>query len=96
MNEKTEQRAVHLIVHGRVQGVGFRYFTQRNAHRLGIVGWVKNRYDGTVEIQAEGTQAALQELIRQVQQGPSHAHVTNVEVAWQAPTGQYSHFGVTY
>ncbi len=96
MNEKTGQAAVRLVVHGNVQGVGFRYFTQRNATRLGIVGWVKNRYDGTVEIRAEGSKSALQQLIHRVQQGPSHAHVTNVDVDWRTPTGKFSQFGVTY
>ena len=96
MNEEANQEAVHLIVHGNVQGVGFRYFTQRNASRLGIVGWVKNRYDGTVEIRAEGSKAALQQLVSRVQEGPSHAHVTKVDTSWQTPTGKFSQFGVTY
>jgi acylphosphatase len=96
MNEKVGQEAVHIMVHGNVQGVGFRYFTQRNASRLGVVGWVKNRYDGTVEIRAEGRKPALQQLINRVQEGPSHAHVTKVDVNWQEPTGKFSQFGVTY
>ncbi len=96
MNEEKKTEAVHLIVHGNVQGVGFRYFTQHNATRLGVVGWVKNRYDGTVEIQAEGRKPALQALINKVQQGPSHAHVTKVDVNWKSPTGKFNQFGVTY
>lgn len=96
MNEQSEHEAVHIIVHGNVQGVGFRYFTQRNATRLGIVGWVKNRYDGTVEIRAEGPKSALQQLINRVHEGPSHAHVTKADVDWKSPTGKFSQFGVTY
>ncbi|HEY88793.1 MAG TPA: acylphosphatase [Thermoflexia bacterium] len=96
MTEKQEQVAVQIIVHGAVQGVGFRYFTCRNASRLGVVGWVRNAYNGTVEIQAEGTQVKLQQLINQVRQGPGHAHVTKLALAWQNSTGQFHTFGIRY
>ena len=56
----------HLIVHGRVQGVGFRYYVQEKAHLYGIRGWVKNRFDGTVEIEAEGEEENLRLFLESV------------------------------
>ena len=96
MADKQDQAAVQIIVHGSVHGVGFRYFTCRNASRLGVVGWVRNLYDGTVEIRAEGTQVKLQQLINQVRQGPNHANVTKLDLDWQNGTGQFHTFGIRY
>ena len=70
---------VHLIVHGRVQGVGFRYFVTREARALGLAGTVRNRADGTVEVEAEGDPAALDQLAAAVRRGPSGARVERVE-----------------
>ncbi|HUL50216.1 MAG TPA: acylphosphatase [Gemmatimonadales bacterium] len=67
------------VVRGVVQGVGFRWFVLRNAHSLGLRGWVTNRPDGTVEVVAEGAAAALDELERALTQGPRGARVEQVE-----------------
>ncbi|MEA3308325.1 MAG: acylphosphatase [Chloroflexota bacterium] len=96
MTDKQGQTAIQLTVHGGVQGVGFRYFTSMNASRLGVVGWVRNAYDGTVEIRAEGTPVKLKRLINQVRQGPGHATVTEVEIAWQPRTGKFHTFDIRY
>ncbi len=88
--------AVHLIVHGYVQGVGFRYFTQRQALQLGLTGWVRNRRDGTVEVWAEGPRHALDALIRAVRRGPSMSRVRAVNVTWQSPTGEHQTFRIRY
>jgi acylphosphatase len=68
-----------IQVHGRVQGVGFRAFAYRTAQRLRLTGYVKNLPDGTLELVAEGSEFSLQELLEAIEQGPNHAHVTNVE-----------------
>lgn len=56
----------HLIFHGRVQGVGFRYQASAIAHELGLTGWVRNAYDGTVEMEVQGKPEQIQELITQL------------------------------
>lgn len=88
--------AVHLIVHGRVQGVGFRDFTRSTARDLGVVGWVKNRWDGTVEIRAEGPKEKLERLINAVRRGPSLAWVERVEEEWGTATEQFTGFKISY
>jgi acylphosphatase len=64
---------------GRVQGVGFRWFVEREAKTLGILGWVRNNTDGTVEVLATGTSDQLSALRSRLQQGPRAARVDNVE-----------------
>ncbi len=71
-------RCLHAIVHGRVQGVFFRASTQKVARRLGVTGWVRNCSDGTVEVMASGDEAALQNLLAWLHQGPPMARVTQV------------------
>jgi acylphosphatase len=77
----------HLWVSGVVQGVGFRFFTERVARRLGLSGVVRNLPDGRVEIVAEGPRAALDQLIAEVRRGPVGAVVTGVRVEWEPPAG---------
>jgi acylphosphatase len=72
----------HAIVHGRVQGVSFRYYAKIEADRLGLTGWVRNLPDGTVEATASGPREALDSLVRWLRHGPSGARVTGVEVDW--------------
>lgn len=69
------------LVSGRVQGVGFRYYVLRRAQTLGLVGWVRNRPDGTVEIEAQGDAASLASFEVQLRQGPRFSNVTNVEIS---------------
>ena len=86
---------VLALVRGRVQGVFFRDFTEDQARRLGLYGWVRNLPDGrTVEVVAEGHRAALEELLAHLRRGPPGAHVTGVEVDWEAATGEFHTFGV--
>ena len=70
----------HVIVHGRVQGVGFRAFVEDTAERLGLEGWVRNRRDGTVEAVFAGPEASVTEAIEACRHGPRSAHVTNLDV----------------
>jgi len=71
---------MRLLVRGRVQGVGFRWFVRVSARRLGLSGWVANTPDGSVEIAVSGDQAKLDELRRTVGRGPDGAHVEGVDV----------------
>ncbi len=70
-----------ITVHGRVQGVGFRYALQATAQRAGAHGWVRNRRDGTVEALIAGDAASVETVIAWAHEGPSSAHVERVDVA---------------
>src|SRR5437667_12246889 len=77
--EKTGALAHRYIVRGRVQGVGFRWFVEREAHILGISGWVRNNSDGSVEVLAQGTREQLMGLLPRLREGPGAARVEDVE-----------------
>jgi acylphosphatase len=87
-------KQVQMSVRGRVQGVFFRASTQREAKRLGLTGWVKNRSDGGVEIVAEGEEEGLRELIAWAQRGPTAARVERVDVRWRGFAGDFFDFRI--
>ena len=87
-------KRVQLFIRGRVQGVFFRAATQREARRLGIGGWVKNRNDGSIEIVAEGEEESIKELVGWAQHGPTAARVENVDVRWRGYTGEFAEFRI--
>ena len=87
--------ARRFLVSGRVQGVGFRYFTQDVAVREGVTGWVRNLPDGRVEARAEGEREAVLRLERAIRSGPRGARVDTVAVDDEEPTGAYAAFRVT-
>jgi acylphosphatase len=72
--------AKRLIIHGRVQGVGYRYSMLARASRIGVTGWVRNRRDGTVEAVVAGPAAQLDEMIAWARQGPPGSKVTEIVV----------------
>ena len=76
-----------LVVHGDVQGVGFRWSCAREAQSLGVRGWVLNRADRSVEVVVEGEPAAVEQLVTWARQGPRHAVVARVEVTEETPQG---------
>ena len=86
--------ARHFVVKGRVQGVGFRMFTENAARHEGLGGWVSNRADGSVEILAEGDLEAVDRFERRIRRGPPAAHVDDVDVSEQAPSGRTFGFSV--
>jgi len=89
-------RRLNAIVTGRVQGVGFRFFTERIANRLGLVGFTRNLPSGAVEVVAEGDQPPLEELLAALREGPSAAQISEVTVHWAPATGEFHDFGVRY
>ena len=97
MNEQAPVEVrLHAIVRGRVQGVSFRYYTQRRATELGLTGYVRNQWDGTVEVVAEGARSEVDALVAFLHVGPRSAFVTQVDARWPVPTGEYQRFEVRY
>jgi acylphosphatase len=83
-------KAVDVTVQGRVQGVSFRFYTERQAHRLGVKGWVRNEPDGSVAAHFEGEDDAVDAMVDWCRQGPRMAHVRNVAVREGHYSGQSS------
>jgi acylphosphatase len=78
--------AKHLLISGRVQGVGFRYAMAEEARRLGVTGWVRNRRDGTVEAVVDGAAEAVDAFVVWARRGPPAARVTGVQISGSAET----------
>ena len=94
--EKLKMKAVHIIVSGLVQGVGFRYFVVRKARQLGLNGFVRNKNEGDVEIVAEGNLGMLNQLIEELKVGPISSDVRSVKVEWIEPIGTFDGFDVQF
>ncbi len=90
------QTRLRAVVHGRVQGVSFRYHTQRRANELGLTGFVHNAWDGSVEVIAEGPRAKVEQLLSFLRVGPRGAFVTEVNVEWSAAVGEFRRFEVRF
>ena len=86
---------VHVVVRGRVQGVGFRWFVIRRARELGVAGWVRNRGDGAVEAEAEGAREALEGFVAALREGPPSARVASLEPTWSEGAARHRGFDVT-
>jgi len=85
---------LHAIVEGHVQGVGFRYYVSEQALFIGLTGWVRNVYDGQVEVVAEGTRPDLEKLLRYLQRGPSGSYVSSVTEDWSSASGEFHRFSI--
>lgn len=85
-----ERLTRHLIIIGRVQGVGFRFYMQRKARELGLTGWVRNRHDGRVEAMIQGGSEAVEAMTAWARRGPPSAMVTDVKIA--DGSGDYATF----
>ena len=88
--------AIHIVAHGRVQGVGFRFFIRNIAVSYGLKGWVKNLPDGTVEIHAEGEKEVLDDFIKEVNKGPYLGYVSELTTEWITPENIYNSFNISF
>jgi acylphosphatase len=95
MEEQTKIR-LHAFVEGEVQGVGYRNFVWENARSLSLTGWVRNRFDGSVEVLAEGPRSYLDVLVDALQQGPRSARVSDVRTEWKPAQGEFSEFKIRF
>ena len=86
----------HMIVYGMVQGVGFRYFTVRQAAALELTGYVKNLPDGSVEVDVEGEKNSIDQLKKQLEQGPGFSSIDKVYIRYEDFTAKYHKFSVEY
>ena len=85
-----------IRVIGRVQLVGFRYFTRQWADDLGLYGWVKNERDGSVSAHVEGNKVRIEQLTEELKSGPANARVENVDVKWGGFMNQFREFDIRY
>lgn len=85
---------LHAVIEGRVQGVGYRYFAQEQARKLGLTGWVRNRWNGTVEVTAEGRFTKVDEFARILQRGPQSAFVSEMKMDRTDVTGEFKSFEI--
>ncbi len=92
--QESEMVGVTAFVHGRVQGVGFRFSTVERARRLGVCGWVRNEPDGTVHVECEGARPRIERFLTWLKQGPPGAYVTHVDINWSPYRGEYRGFSV--
>ncbi|MGD0129732.1 Acylphosphatase [Acidobacteriia bacterium SbA2] len=91
-SEKTKRLAKKYVVSGRVQGVGFRFFVERWAGQLGICGYVKNLWDGTVEVYAIGDGDSHEQLKLRLAEGPGAARISGVSESDEAVDKRYTRF----
>jgi acylphosphatase len=94
--QKEQLKKLYAIVHGRVQGVGFRYSTISKARQLNITGYARNMMDGNVEVVAEGPHEKLNILLQWLYEGPSMSYVTNVDYKFTDYSGSFKNFNIKY
>ena len=88
------KKRAHVFISGRVQGVFFRSYTQREAQRLGLTGWVRNTYDGQVEACFEGDEDPVNQMIAWCYVGSPYSVVEDVQVQWEEYKGEFGSFAV--
>ena len=84
------------VIRGRVQGVGYRYFAKNKADELGLVGWVRNLPDGSVEIQATGAPSSLEQFMQRLKEGPIGSRVVDAEFQWIQSNGDPKGFEIRF
>jgi acylphosphatase len=94
VTDRNDRRRLKAEIMGHVQGVGFRVFAEREARRHGLHGYVRNRYDGAVEVEAEGQASDLEQFLDALRQGPRLARVQDVRAGWMPYRGDLGPFGV--
>lgn len=96
MESRMAETRAHVYISGRVQGVSFRYYTQRQASAYNVAGWVRNLPDGRVEAVFEGEEAAVNHMVAWCRRGPSGAYVTDLRVENEPCEGEFRYFSVKY
>tara|TARA_Y100000310_G_scaffold218876_1_gene220197 strand:- start:241 stop:513 length:273 start_codon:yes stop_codon:yes gene_type:complete len=86
----------HIFIKGNVQGVNFRYNTEKRANKLGLTGWGKNLPNGNVEIVVEGEEDKVNELIEFCKHGPTYARVYDIEIIEEKYKGEFGGFEIKY
>lgn len=94
MEKDGKKVRAHLLISGRVQGVAFRYYAQDIAQSLGVKGWIRNCWDGKVEIVVEGEEEEVEKLINWCYRGPGSAIVEKVDIEWEKHRGEFNSFGI--
>ena len=89
-------KKLHIIVKGVVQGVSFRYFVSYNARHLGIHGYVKNLFNGDVEIKVQGEPSMIEPFLEKIKIGPPAAHVNDIKIVDDPEQIEYDSFEITY
>ncbi|MEK6222453.1 MAG: acylphosphatase [Chloroflexota bacterium] len=89
-----EISCLQAVVHGKVQGVGFRYFVMENAQALELTGWTRNRLNRTVEVLAEGEKSDIELFLEKLRLGPRVSSVKKIDVEWLTPLNQYDKFSI--
>ncbi|HEY3346882.1 MAG TPA: acylphosphatase [Nitrospirota bacterium] len=86
--------SAEIYVEGRVQGVGYRFFTERKAGEMGVKGWSMNLPDGRVMLEVEGDKGVLEQFIDELKAGPSMSNVKKVKVSWMPYQGKFKYFTI--
>lgn len=92
----TGKARAHVLISGRVQGVAYRFFAEKWANSLNVTGWVRNLYDGRVEVLAEGDRPNIDRFLERLKDGPRLAQVDDFEVDWSDYTGEFPAFLITF
>lgn len=90
------ESACKLRIEGIVQGVGYRFFTEDKAREYGLTGYVKNRYDGSVEVHVEGDKNVLEKFIADLKVGPRMSRVEGIDVQWVKAESKYDSFTIAF
>lgn len=96
MDSDRRTKRLHAIFSGRVQGVGFRYTVCRIATSFDITGFVRNLWDGDVEVVAEGSEMTLTDFLHRIRSSQLCTYISGDLVTWEDPTGEFDRFGVAY
>jgi acylphosphatase len=86
----------HVLLSGRVQGVAYRYFAEKYAVGLGVMGWVRNLGDGRVEVLAEGDRSRVEAFLARLREGPRQARIDDFDLRWEDYAGEFRDFKITF
>jgi len=97
MNEKSEELAsAHVVVSGYVQGVGYRWWVMRKSKEYGLKGYVRNLFDGDVEVEVEGDRPMIIDFVKELKIGPTSASITGANIQWGKYQDKYKGFEIKF